>query len=119
MPVRSLASSVLRWPDREAVDRAVRTWAAEVARADERILRVGYFGSYARGEATRDSDIDVMIVLRDAVKPTEEIDRISEAVADICLRHDILISTFPVSQEWFAERQSPFFINVRREGVLV
>ena len=71
MPVRSLASSVLRWPDREAVDRAVRTWAAEVARADERILRVGYFGSYARGNWGVGSDVDIALVLGETAEPFE------------------------------------------------
>jgi len=71
MPVRSLASSVLRWPDREAVDRAVRTWAAEVARADERILRVGYFGSYARGNWGVGSDVDIVLVLGETSEPFE------------------------------------------------
>ena len=71
MPVRSLASSVLRWPDREAVDRAVRTWAAEVARADERILRVGYFGSYARGNWVVGSDVDIVLVLGETSEPFE------------------------------------------------
>ena len=71
MPVRSLASSVLRWPDREAVDRAVRTWAAEVARADERIHRVGYFGSYARGNWGVGSDVDIVLVLGETSEPFE------------------------------------------------
>ena len=77
------------------------------------------YGSYARGEASNNSDIDVMIVLGGDTKPAEEIDRIGESVAEICLRDDILISTFPVSEKWYQERQSPLFINVRREGVLV
>jgi len=71
MPVRSLASSVLRWPDREAVDLAVRAWAAEVARADERILRVGYFGSYARGNWGVGSDVDIVLVLGETSEPFE------------------------------------------------
>jgi hypothetical protein len=71
MPVRSLASSVLRWPDREAVDRAVRTWAAGVARADGRILRVGYFGSYARGNWGVGSDVDIVLILGETSEPFE------------------------------------------------
>lgn len=50
MPVRSLSSSMLRWPDRETVDRAVRRWAEEVARRKPEVVRIGYFGSYARGD---------------------------------------------------------------------
>ena len=63
MPVRSLDSSVLRWPDRDAVDRAVRGWATEVGRNDRRIRRIGYFGSYARGNWGVGSDVDLVVVL--------------------------------------------------------
>ena len=50
MPVRSLTSSVLRWPDRDRVDQAVRTWAATERKLHSKLLRFGYFGSYARGD---------------------------------------------------------------------
>jgi len=63
MPVRSLASSVLRWPDRDAVDQSVRAWGADVGRSDERVLRVGYFGSYARGDWGVGSDVDLVVIL--------------------------------------------------------
>ena len=32
MPVRSLSSSVLVWPDHTQVDKAVRAWVVEMAR---------------------------------------------------------------------------------------
>ncbi len=46
MPVRSLNSSVLVWPDRATVDRAARAWAAAVARGRGELRRLGYCGSY-------------------------------------------------------------------------
>src|SRR2546426_5012566 len=49
LPVRSLSSSVVVWPDRAAVESALRLWAEEAARIPE-LVRVGYFGSYARGD---------------------------------------------------------------------
>lgn len=71
MPVRSLDSSVLRWPDGDAVDRAVRAWGAEVGRADDRVRRVGYFGSYARGNWGVGSDVDLVVILRSSDEPFE------------------------------------------------
>jgi len=35
------------------------------------------------------------------------------------LDHDLLISAYPVPETWLAERQSPLFLNVRKEGVRV
>jgi uncharacterized protein len=71
MPVRSLNSSVLTWPDRATVDRAVRAWAAveRAGRADLR--RIGYFGSYARGDWGPGSDLDVVAVVADSAEPFE------------------------------------------------
>src|SRR2546422_7667306 len=44
LPVRSLSSSVVVWPDRAAVESALRLWAEEAARIPE-LVRVGYFRS--------------------------------------------------------------------------
>ena len=51
MPVRSLRSSVLRWPHRATVLRAAREWLAVQRASHPEILRVGVFGSYARNDA--------------------------------------------------------------------
>jgi hypothetical protein len=63
MPVRSLRSSVLRWPGRDEVDRAVRAWASRVAAARPDVLRVGYLGSYARGDWGVGSDVDLVVLV--------------------------------------------------------
>lgn len=71
MPVRSWGSSLLRWPDREAVDRAVRAWAARLAEREPALVAVGYFGSFARGEAGVGSDVDLVVLLRASDLPRE------------------------------------------------
>jgi hypothetical protein len=71
MPVRSSGSSVLRWPDRDAVDRGVREWAAGVARRDPHVTAIGYFGSYARGTWGVGSDVDVVVLLDESSAPFE------------------------------------------------
>jgi len=69
MPVRSLSSSVLRWPDALAVRGALRDWAARTLRADPNLVRVGYFGSYATERWGVGSDLDVVLVVRRASAP--------------------------------------------------
>ncbi len=61
MPVRSLNSSVLKWPSRKTVDRAVRSWTAEQVQQRPEIVRLGYFGSYARGDWGVGSDLDLIV----------------------------------------------------------
>ena len=75
------------------------------------------YGSHARGTAHAGSDIDVLLVLQGTVKPGEEINRINAIVSDLCLQSGFLISMYPVSATWFRTRQSPFFMNVRKEAV--
>ncbi len=69
MPVRSLTSSVLRWPDRQTVDAAVRTSAARVAEARAQVVAVGYFGSYARGDRGVGSDVDLVVLVEQSELP--------------------------------------------------
>lgn len=71
MPVRSLRSSVMRWPDRQTVDGAVRAWAARLAEREPELVAVGYFGSYARNEAGVGSDLDLVVLLRSTGDPPE------------------------------------------------
>ncbi len=63
MPVRSLTTSVLRWPSREAVRAAVVGWARNAADRDRSIRRIGYFGSCARGDWGVGSDLDLILIL--------------------------------------------------------
>lgn len=71
MPVRSSSSSVLRWPDADAVDRAVRLWVERAAAAHPEVVGVGYFGSYARGDWGPGSDLDLLIIVDAAAEPFE------------------------------------------------
>ncbi len=72
MPVRSSSSPVLRWPDLTAVHTALVSWARSAASRDARVARVGYFGSYAHGAWGVGSDLDVVLVVRDADLPFAE-----------------------------------------------
>jgi hypothetical protein len=46
-------------------------WAEEAGRRRPDVLRIGYFGSYARGNWGVGSDLDVVIVLEDTELPFE------------------------------------------------
>jgi len=77
------------------------------------------YGSYARGDAHADSDVDTVIALTEPVQPYQELTRLSQTLSDLCLRYDLLIATYPVPETWLRERQSPLFENIRREGMRV
>lgn len=71
MPVRSLDSSVLKWPDDHEVDHAVRDWVVGITEQRDDVVRIGYFGSYVRGDWGVGSDLDVVIILEDTDAPFE------------------------------------------------
>lgn len=83
----------------------------------EQLSGVYLYGSYARGDFREDSDVDLLIALKGDVNPTQEVNRLSRVLSDICLDNNLLISTYPVPERWLTERQGPLFVNVRREGV--
>lgn len=77
------------------------------------------YGSQARGAARSDSDIDVLILVRDDRDYANLIRRTSAAVADLSLRNDVVISRVFMSRRRYEEEQTPFLLNVRREGIAV
>jgi predicted nucleotidyltransferase len=83
----------------------------------QRLASLILFGSHARGEATPESDIDVLVVLKGTVNPSEEIKRTSKFISNLCLQENVVISRIFTSQERYSTENSPFFLSVRREGI--
>lgn len=70
MPVRSLNSSVIRWPNREQIEAALQKWSERSINQNDTVLAMGYFGSYARNEAGVGSDLDVVMIVASSDEPT-------------------------------------------------
>jgi uncharacterized protein len=62
MPVRSLDSSVLAWPDRPTVEAALHNWVDTHRAARPELRGLGFFGSYARDEWGPGSDLDLVLI---------------------------------------------------------
>lgn len=84
----------------------------------DQLKQLVLFGSWARNQATEDSDIDVVVVLDKPVKAGQEIDRMIDVITDINLDYGVLLSVYPVSMQDYANRNSPLLINVRKEGIV-
>jgi predicted nucleotidyltransferase len=84
-----------------------------------KLKKVILYGSYARGIANQDSDIDLMIVLSEMESLFAEIERLTDIKFSIGLEHDVFISTNPVSEDIFSHSKLPFFKNVFRDGIEV
>lgn len=83
----------------------------------QRFRRAVLYGSEARGQAEPDSDIDLMVVLDDAVSYFSDLHRSVAAVYPIETRLGRAVSTKLVSWEQYSHEDSPLMRNVRREGI--
>lgn len=82
--------------------------------------RVILYGSYARGDFTLESDIDIMILL-DCNQ--EEISRrrkdVSRVASRVGLRNDVMVSLLVRNTDEYEQQMEfqPFYQNIQREGV--
>jgi len=117
MPVRSLNSSVFKWPDASEVDRAVRTWASKAAGAHTELVWLAYFGSYARGDWGVGSDLDLIAVVQTTEQPFHR-RALTWDLKALPVPADLLIYTVA---EWENLRREGgrFAITVQREAIPV
>ncbi len=86
----------------------------------DKLVTMVLYGSQARGHALPDSDVDVLVVLRDDnLSPSAEISRTLPDVAEVSLHHDVVITCVFIPQKRFEHEQSPLLLNVRREGTII
>ena len=76
------------------------------------------FGSYARGEETEDSDIDIAVILEDFNHACTEIERTIDIVSSLSLKFNTLISLVPIKEKDWLERRTALISNVTRDGVV-
>ena len=102
---------------RAAITAYVRRMAKDYA---NEVLSITLYGSQARGEASAESDIDLLIVVRHDT-PT-----LHQALIDLAwqvqFEHDIVISDIIRSVEQLGRMQArrfPYYQSIEREGILL
>ncbi len=78
------------------------------------------YGSYARGDFTKESDVDIMILLNLTDEEIKEYrHKLSEHTYDFYMTYDLDIKPIAKSKEHFMKwvENYPFYANVNREGV--
>jgi predicted nucleotidyltransferase len=82
----------------------------------DNLKQIILFGSYARSEAMEGSDVDVILIFKK--EPSEKIkEKIREISNSLSLQYDVVISEFLVTQSEFERYNTPFLMNVRKEGI--
>ena len=86
------------------------------------VYKIYLYGSYARGDFTVESDVDIMIVLncdKETVKSYRK--QISVLASRISLKNDIEVSLLLRDRESFEKGKEilPFYRNVVNEGITI
>ena len=91
-----------------------------LGRFPKEILRIQLFGSKARGEADKFSDIDVLVVIRKG--DWQFRDRVQDVSYEVFRETGIDISLVVMEERQFKQLlhwRAPFVQNVQREGLLI
>lgn len=82
-----------------------------------RLRGVYLYGSYARGEADPESDVDILVVLEDFEHYGREVERTGQLGADLSLKHGVSISQVFVRERDWLYGETIFLANVREEAI--
>ncbi len=82
-----------------------------------RLKGVYLFGSYARGDQDKESDLDILVVLHDFENYAQEVNRTGQLAADLSLQYGITISAVFIREHDWLHGETPFLSNVREEAL--
>ncbi len=100
------------------IDKIIKEFKAKIEFLyKDKFKEIILYGSWARGEATKDSDIDLVVVLKGEVNPVKELNKMIDIITNLNLKYNILLSIYPISEDNYANINSPLLINVRKEGL--
>ncbi len=82
--------------------------------------RIILYGSYARGEQTEDSDVDIALVVSNRVSDVKH-EKMLDVVVDFELELELTLSVIQVDMSNYLEWRNtlPFYKNIDREGVIL
>jgi hypothetical protein len=90
----------------------------------EKLVSVVVFGSVARGEAKRDSDIDVLVVCEDFEKSMHRTDKLVDIILQLweeekkSPEEQVWIEVYPLRPEE-AEKNRPIYLDMIEDGVII
>ncbi len=77
------------------------------------------FGSYARGTIHEESDLDLLLLLKEMESPYHENVFMNEMVSDFSFENEIYFSVLATTLQKFKNIYHPLYKNVKKEGILI
>lgn len=84
----------------------------------DKISQVVLFGSFAKGEYDEESDIDILVVLKNGDNKLR--DEISMAAFEIILSYNIILSPIVIDKKtfvWHKKFKDPLYNSIKRDGI--
>jgi predicted nucleotidyltransferase len=98
------------------LEQVLKKLKAHLEQALDAPVRLVLFGSYARGQAAPDSDIDVVTIVPKLSKQT--LDTILDVAWEISFEEGVVISLIPIAESELRRLSaSPFLQSVEQEGI--
>jgi len=85
----------------------------------DRLQGVLLYGSEARGEASADSDIDLLVLLKGPIELWRDIRTNVNALYDLEIQDYRSIHAIPVDMEDYRAGEYPLYRNVKKEGIVL
>lgn len=84
------------------------------------VVQIVLYGSVARGTHTEDSDVDVALLIKDALNQEIE-ELLSDFIVNMNLKYDKVFSVIDIDYDNFCKwkKVSPFYQNVTQEGIVL
>jgi predicted nucleotidyltransferase len=76
------------------------------------------FGSYAYGNPTKDSDLDLLVILPSKEPMHTRVTRIRKLLHDICVPKDIIVYT-PEEVEKWKDASAAFITSIMKKGNVI
>ncbi|WP_435549127.1 nucleotidyltransferase family protein [Desulfobacterium sp. N47] len=82
------------------------------------VLKAVVFGSCARGEDNKNSDVDILIIISDQYAELK--DEIGMSSYEIALKNNVVFSPIVMDEstyKWYQINKDPFYKNIRKDGI--
>ena len=83
----------------------------------EELKGLSLYGSYARGEQQKDSDVDILVVLDHYEHYVGEVRRSGQLASDLSLKYGVSVSRVFVRENDWKLQDSVFLATIREEAM--